>query len=109
MLWFSKFKQCNSAEIHAAVKAGCEASDRACVGAYYVFNGETLVISFVQSATRKDQEYIDAAIRTTRNMLPVEYKGAEFWDNSKFSEECPEKVKKATGYVSMFTPELNKI
>ena len=112
MAWFSfsKFKQCNNAAVHEAVKAGIEASNRSCIGAYYVFNESTLVISFIKSVSRgNDYAGYESAIAETKNRLPEEFKNAEFWERDRFTNECPEKVKNATGYVSVYTPELNKI
>lgn len=112
MAWFSfsKFKQCNNAAVHNAVKQGCEASNGAYIGGTYAFNGDVLVVSLLKSISKtispEDNEQVKTIIR---NGLPQEYKNAEFWEKDRFNEECPDKVKNATGYVSMFTPQNNKI
>ena len=111
MAWFSKYKPCNDEKIHNAVKAGCEMSNRGIIGGYYAYDGETLVISLTKSVkTAIDDETYESVKSLIRKQLPMPIGGkAVFMESSEFNDKCPEKVKKSTGYVSMFTPELNKI
>lgn len=111
MAWFafSKFKPCNDQKVYNAVKAGCIASEKSVIGAYYALNGDTLVISFIRSVRGGIADHMDEAVAVTKDMIPGTYSNVEFWDKERFSNECPEKVKNTTGYVSMFTPENNKV
>lgn len=107
---FSKFKPCNSAVVHQAVVKALEAGNGSCIGAAYAFYDKVLVIAFTRSVKNRDDRIgYQNAVEKARKELSGVYDGVEFWDDKRFSEECPEKVKKVSGYVSAFHPERGTI